>query len=272
MEIGKIKKAGIVSIIIIFAVIILHYTKIIRPLENILLAAIKPISGGVHNLSQKINSTYYDQRSKQELNEENERLRADLIKTKINESQLKEMQEQNEFLRRQLDFLNERNVKGVVANVIGRNQDTFQNFLIIDKGTAHGLAKGLAVTNKEVVIGKVHEVSKYTSKILLINDSFSKLAVSAQNQDNSIGILSGEYGLGMRIDLIPQTEEITEGDFVITSGLEQGVIRGLYVGQIDSIKYVEGELFKTAFVKSPINFNKINFISVLLVEYDTESP
>lgn len=272
MEVGKIKKAGIIAIIIIILIVILHYTKIIRPLEDLLLVAVKPVGRGVHSLSQRINSTYNDQRSKQVLVEENKQLRNDLIQTQINESQLREMEEQNEFLRRQLDFFNERNIKGVVANVIGRNQDTFQNFLIIDKGTAHGLQKGLAVTNKDVVIGKVHEVSKYTSKVLFINDSFSKLAVSAQNHDNTIGILSGEYGLGMRIDLIPQTEEIKEGDFVITSGLEQGVTRGLYVGQIDNIKYIEGELFKTAFVKSPINFNKINFISVLLIEYDTENP
>jgi len=268
MEQKKISKIAFIIFVIIILIVILHYTKVLRPLESVVAAAFKPVQTKIFDASQFLNDFYQDRKTKGNLQEENEKLQAELIKMQITESRLKELEEQNDFLRKQLEFFNENQIRGVAANVIGKSQDNYQNFIIIDKGEKHGIKEGLAVTDKDVVIGKIDKASKYTSKVLLVNDSFSKLAVSIQNSDNSIGVLSGEYGLGLKIDLIPQTEEIAEGDYVITSGLEQGIPRSLLVGQIDNVLYTEGELFKTAFVRSPIDFNKINFVSVLLNSYD----
>jgi len=265
---NKITKMSLIIILIIFLLILLHYTKVLKPIENAFFIVAKPVQKKVYNLSQYINDFYYNQKSKKELIEENIKLQEEVIKKQISESRLKEIEEQNEFLKRQLEFVQEQKINAIIANVIGKSQDSFQNFLIIDKGEKNGLEKGLAVTNQDVIIGKIYSASQYTSKVLLINDSFSQVAVSVQNKDHSIGILNGEYGLGLKINLIPQTEEIKEGDYVITSGLEENIPRGLLVGQIDNVLYTEGELFKTAFVKSPIDFNKIKWISVLKVEYD----
>ncbi len=271
MQVTKITKIVAIVLISLVLIIVLHYTGILRPIENALSAVLRPIQNKVFSLSGRINDVYYDQKSKQDLLFENQKLKDELIAKQYSESKIKELEQQNEFLRKQVSFFSERNINGIAANVIGRSQDNFQNFLILDKGEKQGIIEGYAVTIQDVVIGKIYDVSKYTCRVLLINDTFSKLAVSVQNKDYSIGILSGEYGLGLRIDLIPQNEKISEGDYVITSGLEENVSRGLYVGQIDSIIYTEGELFQTAFVKSPIDFNKINLVSILQVSYDSEN-
>lgn len=264
---GKIAKIGMVTIAIIFIILFLHYLKILRPLENALMAAVRPIQGKVYELSAKINTYYYNQKDKKQLLKENERLKKALVEFQVLKSKIKELNEQNDFLKRQLDFEEQTNTETIIADVIGKNSDNFQNILIINKGNSQGVVEGSPAVVRDVIVGKVHQVSKYTSEILLINDSMSKLAVTVQNKDHSIGILSGEYGLGMKIDLIPQTEEMAEGDYVITSGLEQTVRRGLLVGQIDNISYAEGELFKKAFVKSPLDFNKITMVSIVKNEY-----
>lgn len=271
MEMKKASKIGLITIAVIFVILILHYTTVLRPIENLLSAVFKPVQAKVYSWSQGLNDFYSTRKSKSALEDENEKLKSELISVQINESRLKELEEQNDFLRRQLEFLNENELGGIAANVIGRSQDSFQSFIMIDKGEKHGLKEGFAVTDQDVIVGKVEKAFKYTSRILLINDSFSKVAVTIQNNDRSIGILSGEYGLGLRIDLIPQTEEIIEGDYIITSGLEGNIPRGLFVGEIDNVLYTEGELFQTAFVKNPINFNKINLVSVLIPPYGEEN-
>jgi len=271
MQITKVTKIVAIVIISIVLIIVLHYTGVLRPVENVLSAVLRPIQNKVFNLSGRINDFYYNQKSQKELAYENHKLKEELAAMQYTESRLKELEQQNEFLREQVSFFSERNINGIVANVIGRSQDSFQNFIILDKGEKQGIKEGYAVTIQDVVIGKIYDVSKYTSRVLLINDTFSKLAVSVQNKDYSIGILTGEYGLGLRIDLIPQNEKISEGDYVITSGLEENVPRGLYIGQIDNVIYTEGELFQTAFVKSPIDFNKINLVSILQVSYDSQN-
>ncbi|HUT21910.1 MAG TPA: rod shape-determining protein MreC [Candidatus Bipolaricaulota bacterium] len=267
MQSGNLKKISIVSFASILIIVILHYTGALSPVENLFMAAVKPVGGAVYRLSGRINDFYYNQKKQNELIAENDKLHEELIQMQIVESENQELKSQLDFYKRQIDFQNSRNVKGVIADVIGKSNDNYQNFLIIDKGEKHGIKVGNAVTNENVIVGKIYEVSKYTSKALLVNDSFSKLAVSVNNNDNSVGILSGEFGLGMKIDLIPQTEKLSEEDFVISSGLEEAVPRGLLVGQIDNVVYTEGELFQTAFVRSPIDFNKIHYVNVLTIEY-----
>ncbi|MFZ5365595.1 MAG: rod shape-determining protein MreC [Patescibacteria group bacterium] len=270
MDIRRLSKLFFVFLIIALAIIILHYTRVLAPIENGLHAALKPVMAAVYNLSTKINLFFVNQKSTTDLVDENARLRAELLKMQVLASENEELTVQNEFMRRQLDYFSEAGLKAVVADVIGRSQDSYQNFLIINQGEKQGLKPGAAVTDQNVLVGKIYSVDKYTAKVLLINDSFSKLAVSVQNSDQTIGVLSGEFGLGLKIELIPQNEDVIPGDLVITSGLEQDIPRGLLVGQVDNVIYTEGELFKTAFVKSPMDFNKINFVSVLESAYGTE--
>ena len=120
------------------------------------------------------------------------------------------------------------------------------------------------IINNGVIVGKVVEVFDYTAIVRLLNDHASQVAATVRNQDGTVGVVQGEFGLGVKMDLIPENEEVAIGDLVITSGLEEKVPRGLVIGLIENVFGSDEDIFKTATVKLPIDFTKLNMISVII--------
>lgn len=81
-----------------------------------------------------------------------------------------------------------------------------------------------------------------------------------------MGLVEGEYGLGIKMKLIPHFELIKENDLVVTSGLEEGIPRGLIVGQIKLIKNEPEELFQEASIESAVDFGKITLVNIIKQE------
>lgn len=203
----------------------------------------------------------------QNLAEENNSLLEKNIQLELLNSQLKELKNENEFLKTQLDFMSQQEGEYQLANVIGKSISDYEHILYVDKGKLDGIQEGYpVVVNDGVLIGKIYKVYNSYSIVLLVIDNNSATAVSIQNQDNTLGVVNGEYGLSMKIDYIPKTQELKMGDKVVTSGLERFVPRGLLIGKIDSIDFKEGELFKSAVVKPLIDYNKIIRVNILYVD------
>lgn len=209
--------------------------------------------------------------------EENKRLLEKNIQLELMNTQLKETKTENDFLREQLNYLEETDYQYHIAKVIGKSSSNYEHILFIDKGSLDGVRVGdpaiMTIGNENpdsksegVLIGKVYETYKTYSMVLLLVDNNSATAVSIQNSDKTLGVVNGEYGLSMKMDYIPQTEALNIGDKVISSGLERFVPRGLLLGTIDSINYEQGELFKSAVVKPLINYDKIILLTILHVQ------
>src|SRR5699024_1078145 len=61
--------------------------------------------------------------------------------------------------------------KKVTANVITRSPDTWQDMLIVDKGSKDGIEVDMAVMSQKGLIGRVIEVNNASSKIELLTSS-----------------------------------------------------------------------------------------------------
>ena len=59
-----------------------------------------------------------------------------------------------------------------------------------------------------VLVGKIVDSDKNSSKMILITDSNSSIGTYIQNETNSPGIVMGKLGLSLEMQLIPQSEEI----------------------------------------------------------------
>ena len=102
------------------------------------------------------------------------------------------------------------------------------------------------------------------------NDDLSKIAARIQNKSRTIGVVEGEFGLGIKMRLIPQTEMIKEGDVIVTSGLEQKVPGNIVIGQIKNIVNEPEELFQEAALESMVDFNKINIVNIIKYNQDDD--
>ena len=228
---------------------------------------IYPVQHFFYSKSVSIKDFYSNLDRYKNLEEENLLLLEKNIQLELLNTKLKETENENVFLREQLNYLEEKDESYHIAKVIGKSLSTYEHLIFIDKGSSDGIRLGdTVIVNEGVLIGKIYKTYKTYSMVLLLVDNNSATAATIQNKEKTLGVVNGEFGLSMKMDFIPQTEELNIGDKVISSGLERFVPRGLLLGTIDSIDYEQGELFKSAVVKPMINYNKIILVTILHVE------
>jgi len=164
-------------------------------------------------------------------------LQTELNKLKIDKAKLTLLEEENKQLREQLNFFEDKQIRYTGAQVIGRDFEPFSSSIILNKGRRDGIVEGNPViASGGVLVGKIIKSEDSTSVVRLINDNQSRIAGTLTNKDTSIGLIEGGYGISVHMNLIPQNETINIGDTVITSGLEEGVPRGLLIGTVEAVE------------------------------------
>lgn len=260
------RKPFIVFLLSIIVIIILHYTGIIKPLENFLLYLSKPLTASFYNLSVNTNRLAKESSGAEDPYLKINKLQAELASLMISKSEFQEVLDENRRLKELLGFINENKFNLVLAGIIAQeNIDQDSRDLIINKGSLNGLSEGLAVVNEQgILIGKIIEVKDSISKICLAISPGCEFAVSLQNSDHTQGLIGGSLGLTVKMEYIPQLEKISIGDLVITSGLGGRIPRGLVVGKITEVKNESNEVWQEAIIEPPLDFNNLTVVSVVI--------
>lgn len=180
------------------------------------------------------------------LKTENENLVRENMELLAENVRLKDIDAQNQELRRELDLLPRRKFELEASFVIAQDPREPGSSILIDKGESSGLKEGMPlIVANGILVGKISQAYPSAAKAVLLTDPAS--AVNAEIQDSGAkGIAKGEYGLGLKMDMVSQTEVIKEGDIVMTSGLGGEMPRGLLVGKIDKVFQSEDKLFQQA--------------------------
>ena len=84
-----------------------------------------------------------------------------------------------------------------------------------------------------------------------------------ENETKSQGVVIGEHGLSLKMELIGQNEVVKEGETVVTSGLEPTIPRGLVIGKISRVLAEPNSFFQTAFIQSLVKVDSLVVVSVL---------
>ncbi|NWG12157.1 MAG: rod shape-determining protein MreC [Acidobacteria bacterium] len=172
---------------------------------------------------------------------ENELLNETVRRLKLRDQSLRQMQDENERLRRLLSFREQSGLRTIGARVVGRVPNFLSNVMYIDRGLADGVAVDMPVLSGEGVVGRTVVVSPHQSQVQLITNSDASLGVMLA-VSHSPGVLSGTGGIELRLDYINNTEKVAAGDVVVTSGLDSVFPKGIPVGQV-----VKSQKGKTVF-------------------------
>ncbi|MCX6740253.1 MAG: rod shape-determining protein MreC [Candidatus Parcubacteria bacterium] len=259
---NRLVKFYLIAVIILL--IFFHYLGVLRFAENVFVNTYSSGQNKVYTFFTKLKYSFVNYQEAQNLKIENDQLKHQLNQLVFEKSQLESYKVENEKLRSFLNFKEDKKFDLVLANVIGKDA-TRQNILIINRGLADGIKEGFAaVVDSGIIIGKVIEAKDNISLILLLTDKQSQLAVSTENVNKTCGLAQGEYGLSLRVSLIPQDVEIKENDTFITSGAETNIPRGLICGKINRIISLENELFKSATISLPLDYNEITLLSIVI--------
>ncbi|MFA6184258.1 MAG: rod shape-determining protein MreC [Parcubacteria group bacterium] len=210
----------------------------------------------IHSFGEAISSIGKIKSENKHLFEENLKLRAENVN-------LADVMKENNDLRSQLNILPRDKFNLEATHIIGRDTYDSNSWILIDKGISDGVGKGMPVIVSEgILVGKVEESFDSTAKIIFITDKSMNVNVEAV-ETGAIGSVKGNYGLGLIMDLVLQTDNLKVGDKVITSDISQNIPRGLLVGEIKEINSAKNDLFQQAIISSPVDFSKLRFVFVI---------
>ncbi len=262
---NKIKTFISITIVIILT-IVFHFIGWLSPIENFLHNLVKPGSEIMYSISVSMDDEDAELFSNNErLIEAYKDLKTKLLKNKTDLVELQLLQDENQELKKQLNFIENSKYLSVGVNVIGKNTEPTGNTLIVDRGKKDNIKLGnIVITQEGVLVGKITSVDNYFSIVRLINDSQSKVAATITNEEKSIGLIEGGYGISVHMNFIPQNEIIEIGDTVVTSGLEEGIPRGLLIGKIEAIEKEAYQPFQKAVISPFVNLEKITLASIII--------
>jgi rod shape-determining protein MreC len=249
--------------------VLLYFFGLLKPLENLAGKGLNPVLARVQSFSSSIRSKYNEQLSKADASEVLSEKQAEIDRLLAENAELKIQKDENDILRKYLDYFSKNKHRRVLAAVISRG-DTFDQagrieILGIDKGAKDGIRSGMAVINEEgIIIGKVAAVKQAVSEVELVLNDDCRLAATILGEDKTSGIVQGDLGLTMNMDFIPQSKIIKEGDIVISSGLEESIPRGLVIGKVSKLSKENNELWQSAVLESSVDFDKVVIVSVLM--------
>lgn len=267
-------------LLLIFCVtlLVLHETEIFSPVEGGLQFIFVPLQRAATALVEGVGGLFKSVRDVRELETQVAGLQAQVDALLSDNIRLQTYEAEAITLRTLLDFRNDNptwaflgaDVVGQDAcasapcgEVIGQEPNPYLRYVSVNVGAADGVEVGMPViTGGSTLIGRTAEVGLQTTKVQLLNDTASSVAVRLQ-ASRATGIVVGQPDGSLRMIYIPQSEEVEVGDIVLTSGLGGGLPRGLVVGQVAEVVRQDFALHQEAVVRPAIDYGQAELVLVI---------
>jgi rod shape-determining protein MreC len=170
-----------------------------------------------------------------------------------------------ERLRKLLAFAEESSQRRYLgARVIGVRLGTLGlQLLTLDRGEDDGIARMMPVVVAQGVVGRVHAVAAHTADVLVLTDRNSAVAARVERTRARANV----RGLGKpdaaRLDFALRTEDMIEGDQLVTSGTDGVFPRGLPIGKVTQLDRAGHGLFQEARVIPAVDVTRLEEVLVV---------
>jgi rod shape-determining protein MreC len=266
----KERKSLVVLTALIFFQLILISTQV--PLgygknyfEKAVFSVFSPVQHGILSLFRSIGEFWENYFYLQNVQSQNRKMKDEMFF----------LRQENNLLRNALENL--RSAKEIeesllrlhenilVAQVIGFDASNFYKSAVINKGSLDGLRKDMIVLDKNgSLVGRIiNPIALKESRVQLITDNESGVGVFSQSKE-VMGILSGDDKGYCFLEYIHvTTEDIYEGEDIITSGKDGLFPSGIKVGKIVSIT-TSTSLFKQVKVEPYFDIRDLDQVAVIM--------
>lgn len=169
----------------------------------------QPVAAGAH-IARSVRETL-------SLYQENDRLRAANATLMQWQEVARQLQSENAALRNLAHYQPPAATFFVTAEVVGTAGGAFSRSLLINRGSADGVAEGQAAFSGNGLVGRIVEVGQRASRTLLISDLNSRIPVRIE-ATHERAILAGDDTSQPQLIYVPSRAAIHVGDRVVTSG------------------------------------------------------
>jgi rod shape-determining protein MreC len=200
---------------------------------------------------------------------ENQRLQQKLIELEKERNRLMEAEATNQRLQQLLKFRSQVPAGGITASIIAASASVWFKSCLLDKGSADGIRKGMAVVTPLGALGRVIELAPRTAKVLLIIDPNSGVDVVVQ-RTRARGIVSGSLENGPIMKYVKHSEDVQVGDRLVTSGLDGVYPRGMMVATVTTVRKQTVGLFQQIGVMPAVTLERTEHVLVVSAQQAQE--
>jgi len=256
-------KSFLLALIIIIGLVFFNLPNIANQIKDFFYSLSSPIQKKVDSFSKQITASWNFLNELKEISRENIELKKEIQQLIARNAELKELEKENQFLRSSLSLANRWKHQLELADVVGRDFQGLEKYVLVNKGKSAGIKKNMPViVSKNILIGKIIEASDDFSKVLLITSFNNK--VPALVQESRIGgLVKGIKENLLFMDLVPKDAKVEKDQSVITSGVSEIFPKGLLIGKIVLVESSENEIFQRIEVKPMVEMEKLEQIFII---------
>ena len=229
--------------------------------ETFFSTAANEVTGKVNQQYSGVRQYFSLRETNRMLTEENARLRNELTNNYIDTAST-QLVTTDSTLRDSVGRM--RKYTFLPAHVIGNTITLQNNFLTIERGSAQGVQKGMAVTSPQGIVGVVVEAGPNISRIMSLLHRNSKVSAMLK-KDAVTGSLEWDGADPSYLTLrnIPKSSVIKKGDTVLTSNYSANFPSRLMVGTVAEIRSDSESNFFSLTIKTAVNFFNTQYVYLI---------
>lgn len=239
-----------------------------NPLRNAVNTALSPIEGLFSGAAGGASGFFSGMAESREYKQKYEIAQAELMELQKDEREKDKLQNENERLRALLDLQSEKSeYTTVAATITSKDPIYWYSDFIVNKGENDGVAVNQAVITEKGLVGAVTETGGSWSRVSSILDSAVSVGCVA-TRSGDMAITEGDATLAQisecRMDYIPKDSSIAAGDSIETSGYGSIYPKGILIGKIEQINPDLQGLYNRATVKTAVDFAKLRYVLIII--------
>jgi len=246
---------------------VLHRAGMWAPVEGVLARVTAPLQEGTSLVVGRFGELARTAGDLRDLRQRNRDLESENARLLLENVRYRELEGEAALLRDLLNFSHANpsfDVQGahVVGRVIGRDPSNLQRYITLDVGQEEGIAPNAPVVTDRGLVGRISEVGDGWSRVLLIIDQSSLVNALTQSTRAS-GLIQGQADGSLTLHDVLQSDTLSVGDTVFTSGLGGNFPRQILIGQITEVERKDYDLYQTASVQATVDFDHLEAVLVI---------
>lgn len=235
---------------------------------------LRPFAVGAERIAQPFRDAYSWTDSLLDARSEAEELRAEVRELRQEAIQSRFALQENEYLRRQLDFVDgprfDEDFEFVTAEVIGRPGGAFQQAIVIAAGSDNGVRVEDPVVTADGLVGTVTRVFPREARVqLLIDQEAAASAVDVRTGAQGIVRHASGTRETLVLDRVRKRDVVRRGDRIVTAGWRSDGLssifpKGIVIGVVTSVGRTDTDFFQQVQIDPYVDFGDLDAVAVLV--------
>ena len=240
-------------------------------IDRAVIAVTSPLQSGLNSVIDAVVGTVHHYVDLRGVREENDALRLENMQLRAAVQLLGEARAENERLKQLLAYAEKVPGPKIPARVVGVNPVAKLLSVRISSGERQGVAQGMSVVTPDGIVGQVIRTTGGYADVALVTDPQSRVGVRVQ-RSRARGTAAGTGSGPLKLENMLRTEDVENGDLIITSGTDAVYPPGLVVGRVANLEKKEHGMFQAADILPAVDTTKLEEVLVVASPYLDAAP